>query len=123
MRFSLKLAQSTQPGETHPKFSTERQTFGSRGHFLGKTPPEGISSQNTLLNNFSPVQPILTCKTPVESAQLAETRGVIKIIANPLLGEQSGNFQKSCPLNNFSTVRPIFTCNMLIDSAKQGEQN
>jgi hypothetical protein len=41
MRFSLKLAQSTQPGERHPKFSTERQKFGSRGHFLGENAPIG----------------------------------------------------------------------------------
>jgi hypothetical protein len=58
----------------------------------------------------------------MNSAQLAETRGIIKIFANPFLGEQSGNFQKSFPLNNFSTVRPIFTSNILKDSAKQGEQ-
>jgi hypothetical protein len=41
MRFSLKLAQSTQPGERHTKFSTEQQKFGSRGHFLGKNAPKG----------------------------------------------------------------------------------
>jgi hypothetical protein len=40
MRFTLKLAQSTQPGEIHPKFSTERQQFGSRGHFLEKKRPQ-----------------------------------------------------------------------------------
>jgi hypothetical protein len=90
---------------------------------LGKAPQKGISSQNTLLNNFSSVQPILTCNTPMDSAQIAKTRGIIKTFANPFLEEQSGNFQKSSPLNNFSTVQPIFTSNIPIDSAKQGEQN
>jgi hypothetical protein len=75
MRFSLKLAQSAQPGERNSKISTKSPKFRSRGHFfLEKTPPMGISSQNTLLNNFSPVQPILTCNTPIDSAQLAETQ-------------------------------------------------
>jgi hypothetical protein len=41
MRFSLKLAQSAQPGKIHSKFSTERQKFWSRGHFLGKNAPKG----------------------------------------------------------------------------------
>jgi hypothetical protein len=99
MRFSLRIAQSTQPGEGHTKFSMERQKFGSRSHFFGKTLPKGISSQNALLNYFSLVHPILTCNTLMDSAQLAETRGVIKIFANPILGEQSGNFQKSSSLN------------------------
>jgi hypothetical protein len=95
MRFSLKLAQSAQPGKTNSKFSTERPKFLSRGHFLGKNAPKGISSQNTLLNNFSAVQPILTCNTPMDSAQLTETRGVIEKFLNPFLGEQSVKFQKT----------------------------
>jgi hypothetical protein len=41
-----------------------------------------------MLNNFSPVQPIFTCNTPMDSAQLAEFQGIIKIIADPFLGEQ-----------------------------------
>jgi hypothetical protein len=59
----------------------------------------------------------------MDSAQLVEIRGIIKIFADPFLGEQSGNFQKSFPLNNFRTVRPIFRSIILIESAKQGEQN
>jgi hypothetical protein len=59
----------------------------------------------------------------MDLAQLAKTRGFIKIFPNPFSGEQSGNFQKSSPLNNFGTFRSIFTCEILIDSAKQGEQN
>jgi hypothetical protein len=35
------LAQSTQPGERHSKFSTQRRNFLSRGHFLGKNAPKG----------------------------------------------------------------------------------
>jgi hypothetical protein len=69
--------------------------------FGGKTPPKGISSQSTLLNNFSPDQPILTCNTPIDSAQQAKARGVVKIFANPFLREQSGKFKKSSPLDNF----------------------
>jgi hypothetical protein len=46
------------------KISTERQKFCSRCHFLGQTPPMGISSQNTMLNNFSPVKLILIFKKP-----------------------------------------------------------
>jgi hypothetical protein len=57
MRFSLKLAQSAQPGEKHSKFSTENKNLGLGVTFWGKTPPKGISNQNTLLNNFSSVQP------------------------------------------------------------------
>jgi hypothetical protein len=54
----------------------------------------------------------------MDSAQLAETRGIIKLFANPILWEQKGNFQKSSPLNNFLTVQPIFTSNTPIDSPK-----
>jgi hypothetical protein len=74
-----------------------------------------------LLNNFSSVQPILTGSTPMDSAQLAKTLGLIKIFANPVIREQSGNFRKSSPLNNYSTVQPILTSNIPIDSPKQGE--
>jgi hypothetical protein len=79
----------------------KNQTKPNQITFWGKTPPKGISSQNTLFNNFSAVQPIFTCITPMDSAQLAETRGVIKIFANPFLGQQSGNLKKSARLNNF----------------------
>jgi hypothetical protein len=118
MRFSIKLALSAQPGERYYKFSPERQKFWSRGHLLRKTPPKGISSQNTLLNNLSPVQPILTCNTPINSARHAETREIIKKFSNPFLGEQSGNFEKSSLLTYepFDRFSPI-------DSAKQGKQN
>jgi hypothetical protein len=34
------------------KISTKSPLFRTRGHFIGKTPPMGISSQNTLLNNY-----------------------------------------------------------------------
>jgi hypothetical protein len=37
-----------------------------------KTPPKGTSSHNTLLNNFSPIQSILTNSIPIDSAQQAE---------------------------------------------------
>jgi hypothetical protein len=100
MRFSLDVAQSTQPGERHPNCQRNDKNLGLGVTFSGKTPPMGISRQNTLLNNFSPVHPIFTCNTPMDSAQLAEFRGISKIFANPLLGEQWGNFQKSSPLNN-----------------------
>jgi hypothetical protein len=76
------------------------KNFGLEVTFWGKR-PKGDFKPNTLLNNFSSVQPILTCNAPMNSAQLAETQEVIKIFANPLLGEQSGNFQKSSPYNNF----------------------
>jgi hypothetical protein len=41
------------------------------GALFLKTPPMGISSQNTLLNNFSLVQLILACNIPIDSAQQA----------------------------------------------------
>jgi hypothetical protein len=82
-------------------FQRNDQNLGLVVTFWGKRPPKGISSQNTLLNNFSPVQPIFTWDTPMDSAQLAETRGFINIFSNPILGEQSGNFQKSSPSINF----------------------
>jgi hypothetical protein len=47
--------------QIHPKSSTAPQNFGLGSLFGEKRPPKGISSQNTLLNNFSSVQPILTC--------------------------------------------------------------
>jgi hypothetical protein len=50
------------------------------------------------LNNFSPVQPILTCNKPMDSAQLAETRMVIKTFANPFLEGVIGEFPKIFPL-------------------------
>jgi hypothetical protein len=112
MRFSLKLAQSAQPGERQSKFSTERQKFWSSGHFWVKKPPKGISNQNTLLNNFSHVQPILTRNTPTYSAQLAEARGSLQNFCKPLLKGAIGEFQKSSPLNNFWNVRRIFTSNI-----------
>jgi hypothetical protein len=64
----------------------------------------GISSQNTLLNNFPPVQPILTCIAPIDSAQVAETHGNIKIFPNFILGEQLEIYEKIPFLKNFSTV-------------------
>jgi hypothetical protein len=59
----------------------------------------GISSQNTLLNNFSPVQPILTSNTPMDSARLADrnTSGKIKYVPHFILGEQPENFNKNIP--------------------------
>jgi hypothetical protein len=53
MRFSLKLAQSAQPDERNSKISTKSSKIRSTGQFLGKTPPMGISSQNSLFNNLS----------------------------------------------------------------------
>jgi hypothetical protein len=53
------------------------------GQFFEKTLPMGISSQNTLLNNFSPVRPILTGNILIDSARLAETHGNIKIFPIP----------------------------------------
>jgi hypothetical protein len=53
---------------------------------------KGISSQSTLLNNFSPVEPISTCNTPIDSAQQEETRGIVKTFANPILVEHYGKF-------------------------------
>jgi hypothetical protein len=40
--------------------------YGFTFFFEKKTPRMGISSQNTLLINFLPVQPIFTCSTPVD---------------------------------------------------------
>jgi hypothetical protein len=67
--------------------------------------PMGISRQNTLLNNFSPVQPSLSCNTPIDSVQLAKTRGIIKHFSNFILGELPGKFQKITPSMNFQTVK------------------
>jgi hypothetical protein len=63
MRFLLQLAQSVQLGERNSKFSTKSSKFRSVGQFFKKTPPMGISRQNTLLINFSPVQLILIGNT------------------------------------------------------------
>jgi hypothetical protein len=79
MRFSLKLAQSARPGERNSKMSTKSPKFRFKEHFFGKTPLMGISSQNTLLNNFSPVKPILAFSTPMDSAHLAGTKESSKI--------------------------------------------
>ena len=67
MRFLLILAQSTQFGERNSKLSTKLHKIHFSGHFFLKTPPMGISSQNTLLNNSPPVQPILTSDIPIDS--------------------------------------------------------
>jgi hypothetical protein len=53
MRFSLKLAQSTQPGERHHKFSTDRQKFGSRGPFLGKNAHPFLGEQSGIFRRKS----------------------------------------------------------------------
>jgi hypothetical protein len=58
----------------------------------------GISSQNILLNNFSPVQPILTSNTPINSARRVEKHENIKNVPNFILGEQPGNFHQKYPL-------------------------
>jgi hypothetical protein len=81
-----------------------------------------ISSQSNLLNNFSPVQPILTSNTLINSGQLTETLENIKNIPNFILGEQPGDFDKNTPLKNFPTVRPIFTNSVLIDSSQEEEK-
>jgi hypothetical protein len=85
-------------------------------------PPMGNSSQNTLLNNFAPLQLILTCNTPMNSAQLAESEDHQKFSKLQFRGK-IGEFPKNTPLNNFWTVRPIFTNNILVDSSQQGAQN
>ena len=69
----------------------------------------GISSQNTLLNNYLTVRPILTNNIPSYSTQQAED----------ILGEKQGSFRKTSHLNNFLTVQPIFNSNITIDSAGQ----
>jgi hypothetical protein len=79
------------------KFQRKDQNFVLGVTFWGKTPSMGISSQNSLLNNFSPVQRIPTRNKPMDSAQLAETQGIIKNFPYSILGEQSGNFKKITP--------------------------
>jgi hypothetical protein len=74
MRLPLKLAQLAQPVERISNIPTKSPKFRSRSHFLKKTPPMGISSQNNVLNDFSSDQSILTCNTPIDSAQLAESQ-------------------------------------------------
>jgi hypothetical protein len=63
----VQIAQSPQLGEKkNQKFQRNHQNFVLWVSLFEKTPPMGISSQNTLLNNFSPVQPILiTSNTPI----------------------------------------------------------
>jgi hypothetical protein len=85
MRFSLIFAQSV------------HRNFVLGVTFLGKTPPTGISSQNTLLNNFSPVQLILVCNTLMDSAQLAKTQGSSTIFRTPFYGS-NWEFPKKYPL-------------------------
>jgi hypothetical protein len=87
-----------QPVERNRKISTESPKFPSKGHILEKCPQWGsISSQNTLLKNFSPVQQILTSNTPIDSARPAETHGNNNF-PNFILGEQPGNFDRKYPL-------------------------
>ena len=103
MQFLLTLAQSAQFGERNSKLSTKLPKIHSRGHFFKITPPMGISSQNTLLNNSSPVQTILTCNIPIDSARQAQTHGSIKNSPNFILGEQWGKTSmKIDPINESS---------------------
>jgi hypothetical protein len=72
MQVLLKLAQ---PGETNSKIFNEITKNSFYGVTFLKTCTMRISSQNTLLNNFSPVLPILTstiasCIIPIDSARL-----------------------------------------------------
>jgi hypothetical protein len=76
----------------------ETTKFRFRGHLSRKNAPMGISSQNTLLINFSPVQPIFNCITPMDSAHLAETQGIIRNFPNSIFGEQSESNSKKLPL-------------------------
>jgi hypothetical protein len=64
-------------------------------HFSSKNQlPVGISSQNTLLNNFSAVILIFSNCIPTVSAQQVEEFGNIRNVPNSILGEQPGNFLK-----------------------------
>jgi hypothetical protein len=56
----------------------------------------GISSQNTLMNNFT-VKPIVTSITPIYSARLAETHGNFKKTAKFILGEKRQVFVRNNP--------------------------
>jgi hypothetical protein len=68
------------------------------GNCFEKTLPRGISSQNTLLNNVSPVQPILVCSIPIDSARQAKTHRNIKHFPDFILKEQPGNIRENYPL-------------------------
>jgi hypothetical protein len=54
-----------------------------------------ISSPNTQLSNCSPVEPILTSNTLIDSVQLAETHRNRDNFPNVILGEQPGNSHKN----------------------------
>jgi hypothetical protein len=121
MQFSLKIAQSAKQTQ---KFQLNYQKFRSGVTLLGKTPPMEISSQKTLLNNFSPVQRILTCNTPIDSARQVKTHRKFICFSKFYFRGATGEFlSKNTLLNNFLNVRPIFTNSILIDSTQQGEQN
>jgi hypothetical protein len=93
-RLLLKLTQSAKLGERNSSLSTKPPKFRLKDHFLGKPPSMGISSQNTLLNKFSPVQRILTWNTPMDSARFAEIQRVIKNFGSYILGSNRGISKK-----------------------------
>jgi hypothetical protein len=64
----------------------------------------GISSQNTLLKNFSPVLPSLTSNSPIDSVRLAKTQGNIENFPKFILGQQPGKFIKMPPSIPFQPV-------------------
>ena len=98
MRFMLTLAQSAQTCRNKLKNLNEVTENSFQGHFFEKMPPRRISNQNIQLNNFSPVQPILTSNKPIDSARQAEIHGNIKHSPNFILGGNRGNFHKKYPL-------------------------
>jgi hypothetical protein len=59
------------------------------------------------LNNFSPVQPILTSNIQIDSARQAETHGNIKNVSDFILGQQRGTSIKNTPFYNSLTIQLI----------------
>jgi hypothetical protein len=78
----FRLCENTFKGPKLPNLQRNHQKFVPVITILEKAPPMGISSQNTLLNNFSPVQPILINNTLIDSARISKTQGDIENFPN-----------------------------------------
>lgn len=83
--------------------------------------PSGISSQNLLLKNSSPVRSIFTCSILIDSAGPAKNYWNSKNVPKFIIGEQLGIFIRATIIHNLLTVQPILINKKPIDSAQQAQ--
>jgi hypothetical protein len=79
--------------------------------------------KTTLNSKFLTVQPILTHKVLINSAQQAEDNGNINTVPNFVLGAQWGNVHKNYPQQYLLNRSTDFPNNVQIDSAQQVHGN